>query len=376
MAKSQFGFCYKSGSGYRGRYTVRGRRYYTPTRRTKRLVYADLAEAQAALARGSWVPPEPRRGRRPQTGKRRRDFAYPYLDEFAERWLGKLESAGRSPNTIRSYRSNLRAHIKPVIGEVRLVDLADEHMTSIFDRMANLSPKTRINVQRCLTSMLNAAKEDGKIAAIPKMPTIERGHRKRDKRALSAKQLAAVIDHAAPDFQPIFALASWCALRYGEVAALRPSDIDMKRWTVRIERAVKRSSSGGPVEGPPKSAAGNRTVSIPTVARDLVANALKAHGGNRNDLLFSRENGWGDKGYISDRVLRAELARACEATGVEPIVFHELRHTGLTLFGQAGATLADLMYRAGHTTADTVMIYQHSTLQRDAELAERMGNNA
>ena len=52
---------------------------------------------------------------------------------------------------------------------------------------------------------------------------------------------------------------------------------------------------------------------------------------------------------------------------------HELRHTGLTLYGQAGATLADLMARAGHTSAETVMIYQHSSAVRDRELAARMG---
>ena len=55
--------------------------------------------------------------------------------------------------------------------------------------------------------------------------------------------------------------------------------------------------------------------------------------------------------------------------------FHDLRHTGMTLYGQAGATLADLMRRGGHTSPDTVMIYQHSNRRRDLELAQRMGGN-
>lgn len=36
---------------------------------------------------------------------------------------------------------------------------------------------------------------------------------------------------------------------------------------------------------------------------------------------------------------------------------YDLRRTGLTLYGQAGATIADLMARAGHTNAETVIIY-------------------
>ncbi|MDO5701320.1 MAG: tyrosine-type recombinase/integrase [Bowdeniella nasicola] len=58
--------------------------------------------------------------------------------------------------------------------------------------------------------------------------------------------------------------------------------------------------------------------------------------------------------------------------GVPEVGLHELRHTGLTLYGQAGATLADLMARAGHADVETVMIYQHSSRVRDRELADRM----
>ena len=64
---------------------------------------------------------------------------------------------------------------------------------------------------------------------------------------------------------------------------------------------------------------------------------------------------------------------AALAAGIPAVTVHELRHTGLTLYGQAGATLADLMARAGHTSAETVMIYQHSSADRDRELAARMG---
>jgi len=52
--------------------------------------------------------------------------------------------------------------------------------------------------------------------------------------------------------------------------------------------------------------------------------------------------------------------------------FHDLRHTGLTMFAQEGATLAELMRRGGHADISIVLRYQHATMTRDRELADRM----
>jgi integrase len=44
--------------------------------------------------------------------------------------------------------------------------------------------------------------------------------------------------------------------------------------------------------------------------------------------------------------------------------FHDLRHTGLTIFAREGATLAELMRRGGHADIRIVLRYQHATLER------------
>jgi integrase len=54
--------------------------------------------------------------------------------------------------------------------------------------------------------------------------------------------------------------------------------------------------------------------------------------------------------------------------------FHDLRHAGLTIFAQEGATLAELMRRGGHSDIRVVLRYQHATLARDRELADRMSD--
>jgi hypothetical protein len=49
--------------------------------------------------------------------------------------------------------------------------------------------------------------------------------------------------------------------------------------------------------------------------------------------------------------------------------FHDLRHTGNTLAAVAGATTKELMARAGHSTADAALRYQHATQERDKTIA-------
>ena len=58
-------------------------------------------------------------------------------------------------------------------------------------------------------------------------------------------------------------LATLASRRFGEVIALQRRDIDLKTGPVRVRRTNVEVRGGGVQPGPPKSAAGRRTVSIP-----------------------------------------------------------------------------------------------------------------
>jgi hypothetical protein len=49
--------------------------------------------------------------------------------------------------------------------------------------------------------------------------------------------------------------------------------------------------------------------------------------------------------------------------------FSDLRHTGHTLSTRSGATLKDTMVRAGQSSERAALIYQHSNLDRQKEVA-------
>ena len=86
-------------------------------------------------------------------------------------------------------------------------------------------------------------------------------------------------------------LAAWCALRYGEIAALRRRDVDVQAGVVHVVHGVTWVA-GTPQEGDPKSDAGKRDVAIPPHLIPIVRAHLERHTAwGRDGLLFPNAAG-------------------------------------------------------------------------------------
>jgi hypothetical protein len=66
------------------------------------------------------------------------------------------------------------------------------------------------------------------------------------------------------------------------------------------------------------------------------------------------------------------LRRALVRMGRPDIRPHDLRHTGMTLAAEAGASLAELKHRLGQSTTQAAEIYLHATADHGRRIAERM----
>ncbi|MEV3980849.1 site-specific integrase [Nonomuraea sp. NPDC049758] len=69
---------------------------------------------------------------------------------------------------------------------------------------------------------------------------------------------------------------------------------------------------------------------------------------------------------------RRVWAKALKDADLPQIHFHDLRHTGNTLAASAGASIRELMARMGHSSTRAAMIYQHSTDERQREVARKL----
>jgi len=89
---------------------------------------------------------------------------------------------------------------------------------------------------------------------------------------LSVAQVYALADAGGLRYRALILLAAFSSLRWGELAALRPEDIDLDACTVRVIRQLNKPGAV-PLFGPPKSRAGRRVVDF----ADLIVPDLRKH---------------------------------------------------------------------------------------------------
>ncbi|HOC14636.1 MAG TPA: tyrosine-type recombinase/integrase [Propionicimonas sp.] len=273
------------------------------------------------------------------------------------------------PATVALYDRLLRLAILPAFGGRELRDITSAEVTAWYGSMKR-TPTQQANAYGLLKSILKDAVDDGLIVANPcRVKAGAQKTRAREIEVLTVRQLEAYLAALPENRRVPLLLAGWCGLRSGEVRGLRVRDLDLDAGVVHVRHAVVRVT-GQLIIGPPKTAAGIRTVAIPPHLMPVLRVWLTAQPPRKRDaLLFPAGDGVSP---LNDSVLRDAHDKAKAAIGVPGLTIHALRHTSATLAAQLGATLAELQARIGHSTANMAMRYQHVAAERDAQLAARM----
>lgn len=330
-----------------------------------------LAAERRLVERDEWDPPAERASLRELEQRAEAETVRTY----AQTWLTEGVEQGRlRPLTALDYRRSLDLHILPTLGDVRLAGLSRADVRTWHDiALATAPPRARSKAYSLLRALMNSAVHDELIAASPvQLRGAGVARRTHEIEPASIAELDTIVASLPDRLRLMVLLATWCAMRYGEIAELRRKDISVPASQVRIARSVS-FLPGGTKVGPPKTKAGTRRVAIPPHIMDTVQHHLEAHVlPGANALLFPSDAG----AHLHESVLYRHWDRARRAAGRPDLRFHDLRHTGATLAAQAGATTAELQARLGHATSDAAMIYQHAARQRDQLLAENLSRLA
>jgi Phage integrase family len=154
-------------------------------------------------------------------------------------------------------------------------------------------------------------------------------------------------------------------MRWGEVAALRRSDIALDGSSIRIARAIVELPGRGIVFGPPKSQAGVREVAVPEAIRDDLLKQITYYVGQHPEsLLFTGELSGGPVRRSSSSP-RVKWSSIIERLGMKGVHFHDLRHAGNIWASKSGTSTRDLMARMGHDDMRAALIYQRATSDAD-----------
>jgi integrase len=291
------------------------------------------------------------------------------LTEYFDQWLPTRRTKKGEllrPKTAALYRHLYDLHIGPTLGRSKLRDITPVKVRHWHGSLPGQTLPAKC--YRLLRAMLNTAVDDEVIARNP-CKIDNGGVEYSPERPLpTGDEVWALADAVGDRWRALVLMSSFGGLRWGELVGLQRRDINLDAGTVRVDRQVVEVNSKL-VEGPPKTAAGVRTVSLPMVLiPELRAHLAQFTAADASSRVFV-----GPKGSTPRAPHFGDIWRKARKTvGRDDLHFHDCRHFANTLAAAAGASTKELMARLGHASPAAALRYQHATLERDRVIAERM----
>lgn len=163
-----------------------------------------------------------------------------WLDIWAAEYLGAVK-----PLTERTYTEQIKTHIKPALGAVKLEAL-NTHMIQYFynsltnGSAANLSPKTVKNVHGVFHKALQQAVANGYIHQNPGNACILPKIQKPEIKPLEPKQIAMMLQASeTDDYCNLFTVALFTGMRQGELLGLSWDCIDFSSGIITVKQQLQ-----------------------------------------------------------------------------------------------------------------------------------------
>ena len=297
------------------------------------------------------------------------------LADFLRTWLSDYAESNVASRTFEKYESQVRNHLIPILGNLRLRDLKPTHILAALERWrtqgrkygaGGLSPRSCLHNYRVLHSALNQAV---KWQLIPRNPanSVDAPRVKREEVETFDEEQISNLLRAAGDCQiaSIIFVAVMTRLRRSELLGLRWDDLDLNTKTLHVQQSVYRSNKGEFVFGSPKTASSRRSVAL----ADSVANELKGQRARVAKRKLSRGLNYDDNNLVfpardgqplDQNNLYRQWRDVLKRANLHQFKFHTLRHTCASLLLKAGAHPKVVQELLGHSSISVTMdTYSH-----------------
>lgn len=321
------------------------------------------------------------------------------LQNWLVQWLRNYAVLAVRPSTYISYEGYVYNHIIPTLGTVPIQQLTPAIIQDFYnqkfesgrtDGKGGLSPKTIRNLHNMLHQAMEQACINGLIQNNPTNGAVIPKQEKKEMRVLSVEEetrLIQVVPQHRLGFAILFDLAT--GLRIGELCALKWSDVNFYRQTIRISRTLQRvkknmaekvngENATAILEGNVKTNSGFREIPIPdNIFAKLMEHQRqqqmeKAYCGvayQDNDYIFAMPLGT----CVEPSTMRDALNYLLHTAGIDHANFHALRHTFATRAIEHGVDVKALSTILGHSTVQLTMdLYCHSSLDHMRDSMEKM----
>ena len=339
------------------------------------------------------------------------------LGQWIEEWLAagapgrKKRRVGQQ--SLERYEQVLNIHVKPALGKTGLQKLTAAMIDRVYADIARskIAPKTAHLIHVVFGACLATAHRKGEIANNPmakveQVPSLSLQPENAEEaevdsigEGLSETGLSALVDgFKSSSSHAIVALAAATGARRNELLALRWTDLDVEKKTLRIERALEQTKKFGIRVKPPKTMRGFRTIDLDQSAVDLLLKEKALHQRIMagipdgvdvdlsliklppNALIFPATPEAGEDfdctKWCNPINFSHTFARRAEAIGFGKTRFHDLRGIHATALLDAGIPVHTVAQRIGDDPAILLRAYtkRKRSTKADEELASALAS--
>ncbi|AST93049.1 site-specific integrase [Sutcliffiella cohnii] len=314
------------------------------------------------------------------------------LEKFITEWEKKYADKELSETTLSSYLSQIKNHIIPNIGHLRIDKITPIHIIHLLDNMERvdgknepISVRSKQGTYLAIRNILQRAVEwkiikNNPVADVKKPK--ENNMVDKEINVYDEDEVEALFKAAQnqPFHWRIFlTLALAAGLRRSELLGLEWSKIDFNNNSINITQVVVKGRIGATIKSP-KSRKSKRVVSLPpSVMEELKAYHLhwkkeKLQLGEiwtekEHEWLFCNQNGT----HFYPTTPTTWWRRFISNAGVRFIRLHDLRHTSATLLINQGVHAKIISERLGHADIRITMdTYGHALQKADQEAANKL----
>ncbi len=355
--RRSFGSIRKRGRKWEASYWNDGRRHVAPSAfstKTEALEY--LSSVQNAISRNAWV--DASAGRM-------------LFEVVAAHWF--VSNPAKRESTLAREEVSLRLHIIPSLGHTRLDQVSPHQIQQLVNEWAKhraaRSVRRGYDVVRAIFSYAVA---NDWLARSPcrniRLPAVGRSKR----HDLTPADVAKIAEVMPDRYQPMVWVGGVLGLRWSEVIGLKVGCLDFEGGTLTVAESITRGFGGQLVTGPPKSSAGNRTVTLPSTIADLLRRHLSALdiSEDTDALVFTNTEG---APIRYDNWRRRVWLPATRSAGCEGAGFHDLRRLAATALVLSGVDIKTAQVRLGHSDPRmTLAVYASAPVEADRSAAERL----
>lgn len=281
------------------------------------------------------------------------------LQEWMQNWLNNCAKLKLASNTWLNYEMNIRVHILPELGHIKIQKLTPTHVQEFIRKKldSGLSQRSVQIMRNILHSALQQAIAElilsknvvDNVTVVVKI--------KKEMRIMNAEQLKALLSEAqGHKFYPLLLLLATSALRRSEAIGLQWNDINWHDNSAKIQRGIVKVGTYGYAISETKTATSRRLIPL----HPLVIEELKIHRKHQIEemgnveFIFSRPDGQ----PIFPETVYDFIKRIGRKLDMGWITVHCIRHSVATLLLKENPKVASEFL--GHSSINVTMdIYSH-----------------